>query len=111
MKTKQLPQNWEEVELGEIFIFETKSGRKAGEGSETGKYKFFTSSSKQSKFIDEYDFDGEHLIFATGGQAGIHYCNQRFSASNDCFVVKVNNKILTKYVYCYLFGKIYILEE
>jgi len=91
MKT-HLPRNWREVELGEIFVFEKKSTIKAGEGNEYGKYKFFTSSDIQSKFIDKAIFDGEYLIFSTGGQAGIHYCNEKFSTTTDCFVVKVNEK-------------------
>lgn len=107
----KLLEGWQEVELGEIFGFQDKTGRKAGEGQEKGKYKFFTSSSEQTKFIDSYDFDGEYLIFASGGQAAIHYCNEKFSASNDCFVVKVNSEISTKYVYYYLLSKIYLLEE
>lgn len=111
MTQKQIPKDWQEVELGEIFVFENKSGRKAGEGNGQGKYKFFTSSNIQSKFIDNYDFDEDHLIFSTGGQAGIHYCNEKFSSSNDCFVIKVDNRILTKYVYYYLLYKIYLLEE
>jgi type I restriction enzyme S subunit len=112
--TKQktnLPDGWQEVELGEIFIFEHKSGRKAGEGAGDGKYKFFTSSSEQSKSIDSFDYEGEHLILSTGGKAGIHYCNEKFSASNDCFVLKVDEKLLTKYIFYYLSGKLYLLEE
>src|SRR3989344_79434 len=108
---KQKVRDWQIDELGDIFIFQNKTGRKAGEGLGGGKYKFFTSSSKQTKFIKECDFDGEYLIFATGGQAGIHYCKGKFSASNDCFVVKINDKILTKYIYYYLSAKIYLLEE
>ena len=84
---KQKVQDWQIDELGGIFISQNKTGRKAGEGLEQGKYKFFTSSSKQTKFIKECDFDGEYLIFATGGQAGIHYCKGKFSASNDNWVV------------------------
>jgi type I restriction enzyme S subunit len=111
MKTNQLPKEWKEVELGGVFIFQNKTGRKAGEGNSNGKYKFFTSSSIQSKSIDIYDFDGEYLIFATGGQAGVHYCNEKFSSSNDCFVVKVENKVLTKYVYYYLRSRMSLLKE
>lgn len=110
MKTKQLQKEWQEIELGDIFIFQSKSGRKAGEGSGNGNYKFFTSSSEQSKFIDSYDFEEEHLIFSAGGQAGIHYCNEKFSASNDCFVVKVSDIISTRYVYYYLKSRMYLLE-
>ncbi|MBU2640080.1 MAG: restriction endonuclease subunit S [Nanoarchaeota archaeon] len=108
---KKLVKGWKWKRLGEIFIFQNKTGRKAGEGLEQGGYKFFTSSSKQTKFINKFDFDGEYLIFATGGQAGIHYCKGKFSSSNDCFIVKVNDEVLGMYVYYYLFSKIYLLER
>lgn len=107
----KLPYEWNEIELGDIFNFEKKSGIKAGENIGKGKYKFFTSSDIQSKFINKAIFDGEYLIFSTGGNAGIHYINEKFSTSTDCFVVKVDNRLLSKYVYYYLFTNIHILEE
>ncbi len=106
----KLPDGWREIELGETFEFQQKSKFKAGLGKEEGKYKFFSSSDKQTKFIDNYNFDGEYLIFATGGHAGVHYCNDKFATSTDCFVVKVTDTILPKYVYYYLYGKIHLLE-
>jgi type I restriction enzyme, S subunit len=111
MEKNKLSEGWKEVELGKIFTFQKKSTIKAGEGLSKGKYKFFTSSDKQSKFIDKYTQDGEFLIFATGGHAGIHYCNERFATSTDCFIAKIDNKIMSKYVYYYLFSQIQILEE
>lgn len=105
----KLPEGWKNIELGEIFSFEKKSKVKAGDGKKEGKYKFFTSSSERAKFIDEYNFDGEFLIFGTGGSASTHYCNEKFSTSTDCFVVKVSDKIMAKYVYYFLFGNIHIL--
>lgn len=110
MKNKKLPEGWKEVELGNIFTFEKKSNIKAGEGQKIGKYKFFTSSDIQSKFIDEAVLDGEYLIFSTGGSAGIHYCNGKFSTSTDCFVVQVNTDLIAKYVYYYILTNIHILE-
>lgn len=110
MMLKQLPEGWKEVELGNIFNFEKKSKIKAGDNQDEGKYKFFTSSDIQSKFIDKAIFDGEYLIFSTGGSAGIHYCNEKFSTSTDCFVVKIDNILNAKYVYYYLFTNIHILE-
>jgi type I restriction enzyme, S subunit len=107
----KLPEGWKEIELGEIFEFQTKSKIKAGEGNEEGKYKFFTSSDKQSKFIDKYNHNGEFLIFATGGHTGVHYCNEKFATSTDCFIVKIIDKIMTKYIYYYLSGQISLLED
>lgn len=110
MNKQKLPEGWKEIELGDIFEFQKKSKIKAGEGLGKGKYKFFTSSDKQTKFIDHYNQNGEFLIFATGGHAGIHYCNEKFATSTDCFVTNVSGKILTKYVYYYLYGQIDLLE-
>ena len=111
MIKEKLPDGWKEVELGEIIEFQKKSTIKAGEGNAKGKFKFFTSSDKQTKFLDTYKLAGEYLIFATGGHAGIHYCNEKFSTSTDCFVVKAKDNILSKYIYYYLYGKTYLLEE
>jgi len=110
MRSK-LPQGWKEVELGSIVLkFLPKTGKKAGEGLDKGKYKFFTSSTEQTKFIDSFDFDGEYLIFSTGGKAAVHYCNGKFSTSNDCFVVQIKKGISTKYIFYCLKSRIYILE-
>jgi type I restriction enzyme, S subunit len=105
-----LSDKWEKITFDNIFNFEKKSTIKAGEGKEDGKYKFFTSSDVQSKFIDRSTFDGEYLIFSTGGKAGIHYCKGKFSTSTDCFVVKVDKIIETKYVYYFLRGNMMLLE-
>src|SRR3989344_7348263 len=110
MKNK-LPEGWREVELSDVFNFQKKSNIKAGDNQKEGRYKFFTSSDVQSKFIDKAIFDGEHLIFSTGGSAGVHYCNEKFSTSTDCFVVKVDNKLISKYVYYFLFKNIHVLES
>lgn len=110
MEEIDLPDDWKICTLREMFDFQKKSKHKAGEGKEKGDYKFFTSSNIQSKFIDDFDFEGEHLIFATGGHAGIHYCGDKFSASTDCFILKNTKKIVQKYVYYYLFGNIHLVE-
>ncbi len=91
----------EKIKLGEIFEYLPKSKFKAGDGKKSGKYKFFTSSNIQNKFIDEFIYDGEYLIFGTGGKASINYCNDKFSTSTDNFVVKVNKEVNTKLVFLY----------
>ena len=99
------------VRLGDIFEYMPKSKIKAGEGKKTGKYKFFTSSNIQDKYIDEFIYDGEYLIFGTGGKASINYCNERFSTSTDSFVVKVKKYINTKFVYLYFKNDMQKLEN
>ena len=101
-----------EKTIDDLFSFEKKSKIKAGEGKSKGKYKFFTSSDIQSKFYDEYQFDKESLIFGTGGNPSLHYCNEKFSTSTDCFVINLKeNNILTKYVYYFLRNNMNILEK
>jgi type I restriction enzyme, S subunit len=104
---------WKKVKLGELFDFQKKSKTKAGDGFKTGNYPFFTSSSILSKYVNEYHFDKPSIIFGTGGTASIHYQDEPFAVSTDCYVVQVkaNQKTCTKYVYHYLSGNIYILEE
>lgn len=101
----------EKVKLGDIFEYMPKSKIKAGEGKKAGKYKFFTSSNIQDKYIDEFIYDGEYLIFGTGGKASINYCNEKFSTSTDNFVVKVKKDINTKFVYLYFKNDMQKLEN
>ena len=101
----------EKVRLGDIFEYMPKSKIKAGEGKEQGKYKFFTSSNLQDKYIDEWVYSGEYLIFGTGGKASINYCNEKFSTSTDNFVVKVKKGINTKFVYFYFKNDMQKLEN
>lgn len=99
------------VKLGEIFEYMPKSKIKAGNGQKEGKYKFFTSSNIQDKYIDKFLYDGEFLIFGTGGKASINYCNEKFATSTDNFVVRVNKKYNTKLIYLYFKNDISKLEN
>ena len=101
------------VKLGEIFDFLPKSKFQASNGQENGKYKFFTSSLIQKKWIDTATFDGEALVFGTGGSASIHHVDGGFSTSTDCFVLmpKNNKELFTKYIYYYISSNLHMLEE
>ena len=74
---------WKEVEIGNIFDFENKTGIKAGEGLEKGKYKFFTSSDTQSKFIDRFNFKGEHYNYFSSFFMEIFYNQKNISVRNS----------------------------
>jgi type I restriction enzyme S subunit len=104
---------WQIVKLGEIFNFLPKSKLQASNGQENGKYKFFTSSLIQKKWIDTATFDGEALVLGTGGSASIHHVDGGFSTSTDCFVLapKNNEELFAKYVYYYISSNLHILEE
>ena len=99
------------IKLSDILIPQPKSKIKAGEGKNAGKYKFFTSSNSQTKFVDEYQYDGPALIFGTGGNANIHFCEEKFATSTDCLVFGSEEKQLLKSVYLYLSGNMQVLEN
>jgi type I restriction enzyme S subunit len=106
-------QNWNYIRFGDLFDYENKSKIKAGDGLASGSYPFYTSSVELTKFIDQFQFDKTSLIFGTGGNASIHYCDNPFSVSTDCLVAiaKDETKVYPKYVFYYLFGNINLLEE
>jgi type I restriction enzyme S subunit len=103
------------VSFSTLFDFQKKSKIKAGDGLplNEGSYPFYTSSNILKKSINKFLFDGNSLIFGTGGSASVHYCNERFSVSTDCFVTqpKNNDELFLKYIYYFLSGNIHILEN
>jgi type I restriction enzyme S subunit len=101
------------IKFRDLFIYQNKSKIKAGDGIKNGKYPFFTSSVDLTKSLNQFQFDDISLIFGTGGNASIHYCDVPFSVSTDCLVVVPKDKEIVdvKYVYYYLLGNINILEE
>jgi type I restriction enzyme S subunit len=104
-----------EVKFKDAFEFQKKSKIKAGDGLklDEGKYSFYTSSNRLTKSINEYLFKKESLIFGTGGLASIHYCDEKFAVSTDCFVTQPKNsdELFLKYIYYFLSGNIHILEN
>lgn len=96
--------------LRELLLPQTKSKVKAGEGMTEGKYKFFTCSPIQNKFYDEATYCSPALIFGTGGNASIHYCNEPFSTSTDCLVMYGAKNANLELIYQYLHTNLYILQ-
>ena len=101
---------WEMVRLGDVLIPQAKSRVKASDGVSKGTYRFFTSSNTQTKWIDEADYCVPSLIFGTGGNASVHFCNELFSTSTDCLVFSGIETRL-KAIFLYLKSHIYLLEE
>jgi type I restriction enzyme S subunit len=97
--------------LNKCLVPQPKSKVKAGNGLDVGKYRFFTSSPVQSKYLDEYQYDSEALIFGTGGNASVHYCNEPFSTSTDCLVMYGKDGVNLKMIYYYLLGNIHLLQN
>ena len=103
------------IKFSQILDFQKKSHIKAGEGLSEGSFSFFTSSPIQSKYSDSFQFDLPSLIFGTGGGASVHICEKPFAVSTDCLVAQLKpsaiHKFKIKFIYYYLSGNIWILEE
>ncbi|MCD7778715.1 MAG: restriction endonuclease subunit S [Clostridiales bacterium] len=99
------------IKLKELLLPQPKSKVKAGVGTETGKYKFFTSSPIQSKYYDEANYNQPALIFGTGGNASVHFCAEEFTTSTDCLVTYGTSKANLEMIYYYLRNYIYLLKD
>ena len=105
----------EKVKFDDLFDFQKKSTIKAGNGLglNEGKFPFYTSSNVLTKSLNEFLFETQSLIFGTGGQASVHFCEEKFAVSTDCFVCQPKDKkiVFSKFVFYYLSGNIYLLED
>lgn len=100
------------MKFSDVFEFQNKSGIKAGEGLGQGRYFFYTSSDERTKFLNEYLFDDDALIFGTGGNASVHFTDQKFAVSTDCLIAQPRDKkkVCAKFYYYFLRGNMRILE-
>ena len=96
--------------IGDFVIVQERSKIKAGEGLANGKYKFFTSSNIQSKWLNEFQYDKPALIFGTGGMPSVHYCATPFSTSTDCVVMCAKGNANIEVIYHYLAANMHLLE-
>ncbi|MDD4096169.1 MAG: restriction endonuclease subunit S [Oscillospiraceae bacterium] len=97
--------------LRDVVDVQPKSRVKAGDGLSCGKYKFFTSSNIQTKWLNEYQYDKPALIFGTGGMPSVHFCDTPFSTSTDCVVMYSKTDMNLAMVYYYLSSNMHLLDE
>ena len=101
--------------FSQVLDFQKKSKMKAGEGSSSGTFPFFTSSPILSKYSESFQFKSPSIIFGTGGSASVHVCDKPFSVSTDCLVAQIkpelSKKFVIKFIYYYLSKNIWILEK
>jgi type I restriction enzyme, S subunit len=79
------------VSIGELFSIE--KGLLQSSKCTPGEYNFITASSEW-KTHNEFDHEGEYLIFAaaaSGSLGRVHYVNGKFISSDLCFILKPKN--------------------
>lgn len=90
--------------LKDIITVFPKSTIQASEDVE-GDVPFYTSSQVLTKRCSFAIYPEHSITMGTGGMASVNYSDIPFSTSTDCFSFQIkDNRILTKYVYYYLYG-------
>ena len=98
------------MKIRDICKYGMKSKIKAGDGLDKGKYKFYTSSSACSKYLNIAQFEEPGIIMGTGGNATLHYSEGDFSVSTDCVVLFPNSNVNSKYLYYFFKKNMKVLE-
>ena len=96
--------------LRDYLVPQSKSKIKAGDGMQFGEYRFFTSSPIQSKYYHTATYDQPALIFGTGGNASVHYCDEPFATSTDCLVMYGVKESNLELIYHYLHTNLHLLQ-
>lgn len=101
------------AKLKDLFDYLPKSKVQAGDGLEEGIYPFYTSSEKQTKYLNEYQHSPGCLVFGTGGKASVHLTTRHFSTSTDCIIIKSKSEVEIDvgYVFQYFKGNMQVLEN
>ncbi len=102
-----------QAKLKDLFDYLQKSKVQAGDGLEEGMYPFYTSSEKQTKYLNEYQHGPGCLVFGTGGKASVHFTTNHFSTSTDCITIKPKPEVEIDagYVFQYFKGDMQVLEN
>ena len=109
----ELDTGMKRTKVEDLFDYLPKSKIKAGDGLEKGKYPFYTSSEKQTKYLNNFQHAPGCLVFGTGGKASIHLTTVNFSTSTDCITIKPKElqRIDPGYILHYFKGNIQVLEN
>jgi len=93
--------SWDKKKIGEIICENKKSKYKVRDSSSDGLFPFFRSGEKINRH-SEYICEGENIFIATGGKANFKYHFGKASYSTDCYSIKSNEKVLSKFLYYFL---------
>ncbi len=84
---REIPKDWEVVELGDIIVEAKKSSTQVNEAKErVGTFPFFTSGDEILDF-EEYYVDGFNIFLNTGGNAGVKSYLGKAAYSTDTWCI------------------------
>jgi len=100
-------ESWNYVPFDSLFDWCTKSNIGSRQAVENGKYTLYIASATEKKRYNEYLYDGEALVFGTGGNPAIHYATNKFAYTNhtEAAIAKDNSVNLKFYYYYFQLNK------
>lgn len=88
----ELPEGWKLQPLRQVLAPEKPSKLLASTATEKGKYPFFNSSPKQTKYCDNHNVDGNNIFITSGGDhLFTHHHEGKAAFSSHVWCVKTPN--------------------
>lgn len=94
--------DWNYVPFSAVFDWCDKSNVGSRQAAENGKYILYIASATEFKRYNDYLYDGEALVFSTGGNPAVHYATGRFAYTNHTeTAIAKNDEVSLKFYYYY----------
>lgn len=94
--------DWNYVPFSAVFDWCDKSNVGSRQAVENGKYILYIASATEFKRYNDYLYDGEALVFSTGGNPAVHYATGRFAYTNHTeTAIAKNDEVSLKFYYYY----------
>lgn len=94
--------NWNYVPFSTVFDWCDKSNIGSRQAVENGKYTLYIASATEFKKYNDYLYDGEALVFSTGGNPAIHYATGKFAYTNHTETAAAKREdVFVKFYYYY----------
>ena len=101
---QQLPKGWEANFLKLLCTIKT-GDKDVNQGSENGKYPFFTCAQEIS-FSETFSFEGEAILIAGNGNFNVKFYHGRFEAYQRTYVLQNFKNVDAKYLFYFINNKL-----
>ena len=101
---QQLPKGWEANFLKLLCTIKT-GDKDVNQGSENGKYPFFTCAQEISN-SETFSFEGEAILIAGNGNFNVKFYHGRFEAYQRTYVLQNFKNVDAKYLFYFINNKL-----
>ena len=106
---QQLPEGWEANFLKLLCTIKT-GDKDVNQGSENGKYPFFTCAQEIS-FSETFSFEGEAILIAGNGNFNVKFYHGRFEAYQRTYVLQNFKNVDAKYLNLAILRKVTVVAQ